>query len=112
MKALALILRLALGVLVAPAVTTAQPRGNMPRVGVLEPGPQQRPSGCLPAFQQGLRDLGYVEGQTIRLDYRYAEEHPERLPALAAELVQLAPEVIWLNSTPAALAAKRVTTTG
>src|SRR5262245_57488411 len=74
MKALALIIMLALGVLVAPAVTTAQPRGKIPRVGVLEPGSQQRPSRCLPAFQQGLRDLGYVEGQTIRLDYRYAEE--------------------------------------
>src|SRR5262245_24176028 len=84
MTALALILMLALGVLVAPAVTTAQPGGKMPRVGVLEPGSQQRPSGCLPAFQQGLRDLGYVEGQTIRLEYRYAEEQRDRLPALAA----------------------------
>src|SRR5215471_21548392 len=111
MKALALIIMLALGVLVAPAVTTAQPRGKMPRVGVLEPGSQQRPSGCLSAFQQGLRDLGYVEGQTIRLEYRYAEEQRDRLPALAAELVQLAPDVIWLHTTTAALVAKRTITT-
>jgi len=111
MKALALIIMLALGVLVAPAVTTAQPRGKMPRVGVLEPGSQQRPSGCLPAFQQGLRDLGYVEGQTILLEYRYAEEQRDRLPALAAELVQLAPDVIWLHTTTAALVAKRTITT-
>jgi putative ABC transport system substrate-binding protein len=109
---LGLLVTLAIGVLGAPLAIKVQPRGKIPRVGVLESGSQQRHVGCLPAFQQGLRDLGYVEGQTIRLDYRYAEEHPERLPALAAELVQLAPEVIWLNSTPAALAAKRVTTTG
>jgi putative ABC transport system substrate-binding protein len=107
----AILVTLALNVLVAPTVITAQPRGKIPRVGVLEPGSQQRHVGCLPAFQQGLRDLGYVEGQTIRLEYRYAEEQPDRLPALAAELVQLAPDVIWLNSTPAALAAKRVMTT-
>jgi ABC-type uncharacterized transport system substrate-binding protein len=106
-----LILTLAFNVLVAPAVITAQPRGKIPRVGVLESGSQQRHVGCLPAFQQGLRDPGYVEGQTILLEYRYAEEQPDRFPVLAAELVQLAPDVIWLNSTPAALATKRVTTT-
>src|SRR5712691_405571 len=111
MKVLALIVMLALGVLVAPAVITAQPRGKIPRVGVLEPGSQQHPAGCLPAFQQGLRDLGYVEGQTVLLEYRYAEERRDRLPALAAELVHLAPDVIWLHSTIAALVAKRVITT-
>jgi putative ABC transport system substrate-binding protein len=111
MKALALIVMLALGVLAAPAVTTAQSRGKMPRVGVLEPGSQQHPAGCLPAFQQGLRDLGYVEGQTVLLEYRYAEEQRDRLPAMAAVLVHLAPDVIWLHSAIAALAAKRVITT-
>ena len=74
-------------------------------------GSQQHPAGCLPAFRQGLRDLGYVEGQTVLLEYRYAEEQRDRLSALAAELVQLAPDVIWLHSTIAALAAKRVITT-
>jgi ABC-type uncharacterized transport system substrate-binding protein len=102
---------LTVSLLTVPLATTAQPRGKIPRVGVLESGSQQRHVGCLPAFQQGLRDLGYVEGQTILLEYRYAEEQRDRLPALAAELVQLAPDVIWLNSTPAALAAKRVSTT-
>ena len=56
---------------------------------MLEPTSQERPAPCLFAFQQGLRDLGYVEGQTIRLDYRYGEGHADRLPALAAE---------WSNS--------------
>src|SRR2546425_2615186 len=102
---------LTLSHLVAPLATTAQPRGKVPRVGVLEPTSQERPAPCIFAFQQGLRDLGYVEGQTILLDYRYGEGHADRLPALAAELVQLAPNVLWLHSNPAAWAAKRATTT-
>jgi putative ABC transport system substrate-binding protein len=63
------------------------------------------------AFQQGLYGLGYVEGQNLTVDYRYAEEQYDRLPALAAELVQLAPDVLWTHSTPAALATKQATTT-
>src|SRR5262245_33439207 len=97
--------------LAAPLAPTAQPRGKIPRVAVLEPTSQERPAPCLFAFQQGLRDLGYVEGQTILLDYRYGEGHADRLPALAAELVQLAPDVLWLHSDLAAWAAKRTTTT-
>jgi putative ABC transport system substrate-binding protein len=99
-----------LSLLALPLVTTAQPRGKIPRVAVLEPTSQARPAPCLFAFQQGLRDLGYVEGQTILLDYRYGEGQADRLPALAAELVQLAPDVLWLHSDPAAWAAKRATT--
>jgi putative tryptophan/tyrosine transport system substrate-binding protein len=105
------IVTLTLSLLAAPCAITAQPRGKIPRVGVLEPTSQARPAPCLFAFQQGLRDLGYVEGQTILLDYRYAEEHVDRLPALAAELVQLAPDVLWLHWDPAAWAAKRATAT-
>jgi putative ABC transport system substrate-binding protein len=63
------------------------------------------------AFGQGLRDLGYVEGHNIRLAYRYAAYQWDRLPALAAELVQLQPAVIVTNSTQAVLAAQQVTTT-
>ena len=99
-----------LGLLAVPPITMAQPQGKRPLVGVLEPESQQR-SACIAAFQQGLRDLGYVEGQTIAFAYRAAEEHPDRLAALAAELVQLTPDVLWLHSTPAAWAAKRATTT-
>jgi putative ABC transport system substrate-binding protein len=67
------IVTLTLSLLTVPLATTAQPRGKIPLVGVLEPGPSQCPAPCLPAFQQGLRDLGYVEGQSILLDYRYGE---------------------------------------
>src|SRR5262245_19933613 len=102
---------LTLGLLTVPRAAQAQPRGNIPRVAVLEPTSQERPAPCLLAFQQGLRDLGYVEGQTIHLDYRYGEGQADRLPTLVAELVQLAPDVLWLHSDPAAWAAKRATTT-
>jgi putative ABC transport system substrate-binding protein len=76
---------------------------------VLELGSQQAPLGCLGAFHQGLRDLGYVEGQNITVAYRYAEGHRNRLSTLAAELVRLTPDVLWTHSTPAALAAKQAT---
>ena len=71
---------LILSLLVAPLATTAQPRGKIPRVAVLEPTSQAHPAPCLFAFQQGLRDLGYVEGQTILLDYRYGEGKPTGSP--------------------------------
>ena len=109
-SAVGCIVTFTLSLLALPLVTTAQPRGKIPRVAVLEPTSQERPAPCLFAFQQGLRDLGYVEGQTILLDYRYGEGQADRLPALAAELVQLAPDVLWLHSDPAAWAAKRATT--
>jgi putative ABC transport system substrate-binding protein len=105
------IVTLILSLLMAPPATQAQPQGKISRVGVLQPTSQEHPAPCLFAFQQGLRDLGYVEGQTILFDYRYAEGYVDRLPALAAELVQLAPDVIWLHSDHAAWAAKRATTT-
>lgn len=105
------LVRLMLSLLAAPLATTAQPQGKVPRVAVLEPTSQEQPAPCLPAFQQGLRDLGYVEGQTILLDYRYGEGHADRLPTLAAELVQRAPDVLWLHSDAAAWAAKHATTT-
>jgi putative ABC transport system substrate-binding protein len=63
------------------------------------------------AFRQGLRDLGYVEGRNVVIEYRGAEGKPERLPALAAELVALKVDVIVVGSTPQALAAKQATRT-
>src|SRR5712691_2034230 len=105
------VVTLTLSLLTAPLATTAQPREKIPRVAVLDPTSQERPTPCLFAFQQGLRDLGYAEGQSILLDYRYGEGHVDRLPALAAELIQLTPDVLWTISDAAAWAAKRATTT-
>src|SRR5262245_15149046 len=114
MTALALIVTLALGVLITPGVTAAQPRSKLPVVGVLEPGTSETlsaPKGYQYAFVQGLRDLGYIEGQTLHLEYRFADEQFDRLPALAAELVQRKPDVIVTGSIPAVLAAKQATAT-
>jgi putative ABC transport system substrate-binding protein len=69
------------------------------------------PPHLLEAFRQGLRDLGYVEGRNVVIEYRDAEGNPERLPALAAELVALKVDVIMAGSTPHALAAKQATRT-
>jgi putative ABC transport system substrate-binding protein len=62
-------------------------------------------------FRQALRELGYVEGQNLEIHFRWAEGQPERLPALAAELVRLEPDVIVTMGPAPALAAKRATTT-
>jgi putative ABC transport system substrate-binding protein len=92
----------------------AQQRGKIPRVGVLEPGlsPAKSPTSvCRDWFRQGLRELGYLEGQNIAIEYRFAEGQAERLPNLAAELVRLKPDVIWTHSIVAAQTAKQATTT-
>jgi putative ABC transport system substrate-binding protein len=83
-------------------------------VGVLDPGTSEAlsdPKGPQYAFLQGLRELGYLEGQTIHLEYRFAEFQWHRLPALAAELVQLKPEVIVTGTGQGGRAAKQATTT-
>src|SRR5437867_11404396 len=64
-SAVGCLVTLTLSLLAAPLTARAQPRGKIPLIGVLEPGSQQRRTPCFPAFQQGLRDLGYVEGHTI-----------------------------------------------
>jgi putative ABC transport system substrate-binding protein len=88
---ISLALSLALG-LVAAAAAAQQPVKGA-RLGVLlYSTPRADPN--VTAFRQGLRDLGYIEGQNLSLEYRYAEGRPERLPELAAELVRLKPDVI------------------
>jgi len=105
------IITCALGCLcVAALAPAAQPPTHVHRIGVLlGTTPGQDPFG--EAFLEELRALGYVEGQNLVLEYRGAEGRLERLPNLAAELVQLKPDVIVTPGTPAALAAKHATTT-
>jgi putative tryptophan/tyrosine transport system substrate-binding protein len=100
---------LACGLLALPLVVAAQPTRQMPRIGILAPGSPPRPS--VEAFQQALRDLGYVEGQTITLEIRWNEGKPARYPALAAELVARNVDVIVAGTGGATRAAKAATRT-
>jgi ABC-type uncharacterized transport system substrate-binding protein len=99
-----------MSLLMVPGRALAQPVG-VRRVGVLVPANREGYERRLEALRSGLRDLGYVEGKTIRYDYRSAEGRYERLPALAAELVALKVDVIVTGGTPGALAAKNATAT-
>src|SRR5262252_8176466 len=85
----------------------------MPRIGYLSLFSRSDPWGQrgIDAFRHGLRDLGYVEGQTIAIEYRWAEEKPVRLPDLAAELVHLKVDVIVAPGSQAAQAVKQATAT-
>jgi putative ABC transport system substrate-binding protein len=94
--------------LAAPRVAEAQTPGKIPRIGILREGAP--PDSLVEGFRQGLRELGYVEGQNIRIEYRWAEGRDERLPGLAADLVRLKVDVI-VASGRNAVVAKRATTT-
>jgi putative ABC transport system substrate-binding protein len=78
------------GLLAAPLAAKAQQVGKMPRVGYLNPGSSSDPvrQRRLEALRQGLRELGYVEGQNLALELRWAEGKYDRYPALAADLVR------------------------
>jgi putative ABC transport system substrate-binding protein len=87
----------------------AQQPKKMPRIGFLFIGSKDQPH--LEAFRQGLRDLGYVEGKNISIEYRYAEGKPDALPTLAGELVGLNVDVILTTTLRASRAAAQVTST-
>ena len=106
-----LVALLAVFLLAAPLAAEAQAPAKVPRIGFLSArSPTDNPY-FIEAFRQGLRELGYVEGQNIAIEYRFAEGRPERLPALAAELVRLKVDVIVTGGPPAPEAAKQATGT-
>jgi putative ABC transport system substrate-binding protein len=105
-----LVVAVTLLLLAAPLAAEAQPAGKAPRVGFLFYG-SAGPSPEVEAFRQGLRELGYIEGQNISIEYRFARGRVERLPELAAELVRLRPDVIVTPGTPGSMAAKQATST-
>ena len=101
---------LVLLLLVAPLAAEAQQAAKVARIGYLA-GTLATSPHLQEGFLQGLRDLAYVEGRNLLIEYRDAEGKLKRLPALAAELVALKVDVIVASGTPAALAAKQATRT-
>jgi putative ABC transport system substrate-binding protein len=102
---------LALSLLTAPLAADAQLSAQVLRIGFLFPGPASLAYPRLEPFRQALRALGYIEGQNIAIETRWAEGKLDRLPELATELVRLKVNVIMTAATPAAKAAKHATTT-
>ena len=95
--------------LVIASSAEAQLSGKFALVGILYPGGQ--PLGSLEAFRDGLRERGYVEGRNLKLEWRFAEGHDERLPRLARELVNLKVDAIFAVNTQAAQVAKNTSQT-
>lgn len=98
------------GAAAAPLAARAQQPG-LPVIGWLNSGSARATAARLNAFQKGLRDVGYVENQNIVIEYRWADNHYERLPALAADLARHQVAVIVTNELGTTLAAKAATTT-
>jgi len=114
----ALVVAHALGLLTVPLAADAQPAGKVPRIAFLSPSSPSDAGGnpsdlavLFAAFREGLRELGYVDGQSIRIEARWAEGNYDRLPGLAADLVRLKVDVIVTYGTPASQSAKQATGT-
>jgi ABC-type uncharacterized transport system substrate-binding protein len=99
-----------IALLAAPLAAEAQQKA-MSVIGVLSTSSSASSRPFLDAFRQGLSEAGYVEGQNLAIEYRWAEGHYDRLPALAADLVGRKVDLIMANSPPSALAAKSATST-
>lgn len=98
------------GLLALPFAAEPQPPGKVYRLGILV-NTRDVPRTSWDEFFRELRDRGYVEGQNLSIEWRYSEGHAERWPELATELVGLKVDAIVVNTTPAALAAKKATST-
>jgi putative tryptophan/tyrosine transport system substrate-binding protein len=102
---------LAVGLLAVPLVGEGQPAGKVYRVGYLGYPTRSAESKYLEVFQQRLRELGYVEGQNVVIEYRWAEGRPDRLAELAADLVRLRVDVLAAAGNPSIVALKGATKT-
>jgi putative ABC transport system substrate-binding protein len=114
LKTIGGIVIITLSILVAPLAAGAQPRAKVPRIGWLSfgfPPSEAEAARQQSPFLQELRKLGWVEGQNIAIEWRYAEENDERLRALAVELVQLRVEVLVAAGSAVIPAAKQATST-
>ncbi len=110
-RPIGLLITLALGLLVMPLSADGQQPKNVPRIGFLSAASASAISACSEAFRQGLRELGYVEGKNIVIEYRYAEGKLDRLSELAVELVRLELDVIVSAGPTATRPAKEATST-
>ena len=112
MKKITVVFALALSVLVSVHLAQARQAGKVYRIGILVAGSPSSDAAWIEAFRQGLRELGYVEGHNIVIEYRYGEGKTERYPALVTELVQLKVEVIVVGGATAAAFHYKVYLTG
>jgi putative ABC transport system substrate-binding protein len=110
-KAFIIVAAFPLSVLITPSATQAQQRSHVPRIGYLGTSSASLEPELVKAFREGLRDRGYVEGQNILIEYRWAEGNYQRFPSLVADLVTQKVDLILTAGTPGALAAKHATQT-
>src|SRR6266536_5911289 len=107
----AFIFGIAFGLATGSLAAKAQQAGKVSRIGYLGTSTPALERHLIEAFQRELRDLGYIEGQNIVIVYRWAEGQDDRLPGLAADLVNNKPDVIVTSGTPGTLAVKQATAT-
>jgi putative ABC transport system substrate-binding protein len=93
------------GLVAAPFAAEAQRAARIPSVGILRHSTVDKTVGSIGALREGLRELGYIEGQTIALEYRFSGQKAEAMPALAADLVRLKVDVLFATGVPAIRAA-------
>ena len=110
MRLVGLVVALALNLALAPLAGEAQQAGKMPRIGVLS-GPLSANLARIKAFREGLGELGYVEGKSIVIEWRFLEDKGDRLPALAVELTRLKVDVLVAFGPASTQAAKEATNT-
>ena len=99
-RLIAAFVMMAFAILALPPVAGAQQTGHMPRIGFLASGSAQTDAVFAHAFREGLREQGWVEGQNIAIEYRWALGKVDRLPELAADLVRLPVAVLVATNTP------------
>ena len=110
LRVFGIVITLALGILAAPLPASAQQAAKVPRIGYLSGTSAPATAHVVEAFRQGLGELGYVEGKSIVIEYRWAGGKTERLPDLAAELVRLKVDVIVVVGPDPTAAVKAATT--